>query len=109
MMPCKRCVARGKPWAGEDPKCAFPDGLFTTYNWNCATMNTLRNRAEAFRATSDDQSAGLVPAAGAFVVLYWYKNRGRTEIAGMIDEHGWRSLTLQVAEEVLDARYSPGW
>lgn len=41
-MACKACAERGKTWEGDDPKCAFPDGIFATDNWNCATANRVR-------------------------------------------------------------------
>ena len=45
-MPCKMCRERGKTWAGDDPKCAVPDGKpFNPDNWNCATANAIRNLA----------------------------------------------------------------
>ena len=47
-MICTECLIRGKDWEGSDPKCAFDNDekLFSTDNWNCATMNKLRERAD---------------------------------------------------------------
>jgi hypothetical protein len=45
-MACKLCNERGKTWNGDDPVCAFENGVFSNDNWNCATMNKLRNISE---------------------------------------------------------------
>lgn len=106
-MACERCVKRGQTWTGDAPICAFPDKtLFTSANWNCATMNELRTYAEPSRCFSDDQNAGLVGYNGEFIVLYWYKNHGRTEAAWGLTEEGTFPLALSYAEEVFDARRS---
>lgn len=45
--PCQACSAPGyKDWEGGDPECAFLTGVFSDRNWNCGTMNALRQRAE---------------------------------------------------------------
>lgn len=88
-MPCKMCAERGKTWNGDDPKCAFENGTFNSDNWNCATMNALRERARElgtdFRDDMEAGSIGYVPYAdlegdeyGGYIVLTWYKDRGRT-------------------------------
>jgi hypothetical protein len=40
---CPRCSTRVKDWSGDDPKCGFDrNGNFLEHNWNCATLNALR-------------------------------------------------------------------
>jgi hypothetical protein len=98
---CSRCLARGKTWEGSNPTCAFVEGTFSGDNWMCATMNGLRDMVEESRVWSEDQSAAIIPYDGDFIVLGWYKNRGRTEFAGKLEERVMRPLTLEFAELVL--------
>jgi hypothetical protein len=66
-------------------------------------VNALREIAEMESAYSEDQRAGIVPIRGeaAFVVLCWYKHRGRTENAIVIYGDSTRALTLSDAEAAL--------
>ena len=119
---CPRCLARGKDWTGGDPKCAFLSGVFDTDNWNCATANCLRELADAFWTNGDGSdkvwthrsfsagSMGVVqipetgPTAIGYVVMTWYKDRGRTgQMWVMYDDDPPRPLTLSEAEEILEA------
>jgi len=83
---------------GSDPMCAFRTGRFSTENWQCDTMNELRKRlatqtgSEYGQAWAGDQNCGVLkhPRAdtefnGTFLVLCWYKRRGRTEACVLID------------------------
>lgn len=88
-MNCKYCTARGQTWSGAAPECAFTAEKFNTDNWNCATLNHLRDLAETVgkRWRLDDTSFGVVPAYDAdgehagYIALSWYKERGRTDQA----------------------------
>jgi hypothetical protein len=105
MAVCKRCIERGKTWNGGDPKCAFESGVFDTDNWMCATMNALRDKAEDNRVYNNEQSGALLPdGEGSYIVLSWYKNRGRTEGAWVFDESDIEPLTLENAEALLDGK-----
>ena len=123
-MTCELCKERGKDWDGGDPECAFEDGVFSPNNWNCATMNKLRELAEE-RETEyietiddayacsfekyhyiDDQYLGVIPYKGIadipkFVVIGWYKNRGQTEEAVVFGDNGITTLTLNDAEDAV--------
>ncbi|WP_232696119.1 hypothetical protein [Brevibacillus daliensis] len=85
-MPCPLCIERGKTWNGDDPRCAFETAVFSPNNWNCATMNRLRQIARDINISyRDDQAAsslGAVPFEGddysGYVVMTWYKDRGNT-------------------------------
>lgn len=91
----------------EAPKCAFPEGVFVDANWDCGTMNHLRDIAE-YRNDSiwnEDQWGGIIPVpdAGKFIVLGWYKSRGRTENARVMNECYWDELNLTTAYAVIAA------
>jgi len=73
-------------------------------------MNALRVLAEPRTVWNDDQNAALLPVpeerynhpSGYFLVLGWYKNRGRTEDAFLMgDAMEPTPLTLEVAEAIL--------
>jgi hypothetical protein len=100
---CRMCKERGKTWKGDNPECGFESGTFDPdHNWACATMMKLRDLAEERRAWSDDQSASVIPLPdGAFIFLGWYKNRGRTETAAVLEDERWRPLTLEDAESAI--------
>jgi hypothetical protein len=98
-MPCKLCLERGKTWDGDDPRCAFETGVFSPNNWNCATMNRLRqiSRDKIGSYYRDDMAAasiGYVPFEDGYVVMTWYKDRGRTGNAFIAyDDEPIRELT----------------
>ncbi len=105
MSECERCQKRVKDWNGDDPTCAFLGGVFNIENWNCATMNELRSLAESSTVWSEDNNFGVVPYDGLFVLMKWYKRRGRTDFAGVFDDrssHGVEPLSLHFAEMLLD-------
>lgn len=113
-MACKLCENRGKTWEGDNPKCAFDEnGVFNSDNWNCATMNKLRDIADSmdtdFRDDNSCGSIGYVPmdndyapdnfdTFGGYIVMSWYKNRGRTGNAVFMTDDGTTPLTIKHAE-----------
>lgn len=104
---CPRCKKRGKTWPGSNPRCAFRTGKYSTDNWNCATMDGLRDLAEEERETyqRDDMNAGsfgFVHFSGGYICMSWYKSRGRTARAiVMRDDIKPHVLTLKEAEQAL--------
>jgi hypothetical protein len=116
---CPGCKSRGKPWNGQDPKCAFHNGeTFDPDNWQCATMNALRDLADRPGAThyQEDSRVAVLPYntgdvaqddddlinVRGFIVLAWYKDRGTTDQAFLMDEDQKPTpLTLAVARRVL--------
>lgn len=103
---CKMCDERGKNWRGDDPKCAFDDnGVFVSDNWNCATMNALRNIATKYYTWNEDEYCAPVPIReeGVFVVLSWYKNRGCTYGAWLVSEGKIETLTCTRAVECINS------
>jgi hypothetical protein len=112
-MACRLCEERGKTWEGSDPKCAFEKGVFTTNNWNCATLNKLRSISRELETYQRDDmscgSIGYVPMSndyapddfdtyGGYIVMTWYKDRGRTGNALFITDEETIPLTLKHAE-----------
>ena len=107
---CPACAARGKDWKGQDPTCGFPQGVFSDENWNCATLNDLRDAVadRQSREHCEEQSCVTVPISdcGEFLVLNWYKNRGRTDGCIVIDGPRVRNATLgDVSEAMTMLRY----
>ncbi len=100
-MACQACITRGKTWRGDDPKCAFDEGVFIRANWRCATASLIRNIAEIEGnpnihmaiCESEERYATInvndieelhSEGEGFPLALWvqWYKNRGR--IQGML-------------------------
>ena len=106
---CKLCETTRKDWDGDDRVCAFPDGIFSDDNWNCATVNKLRELAENYRVYGDDQSIAVIPIPemkeynSGWLVLNWYKNRGRTDVAQVISYGTVVPLHIVHAELILEA------
>jgi len=106
-MKCKLCQTTPKDWDGDDRVCAFPDGIFSDDNWNCATANKLRDLAENYRVYGDDQSIAVIPIPkmkeynSGWLVLNWYKNRGCTSIAQVISYGTVVQLRIKQAEEII--------
>lgn len=110
-MSCKLCQKRGKTWKGDDPKCAFENGKFSSDNWACATMDELRGISMQldlhYRDDDGAGSFGAVPVVTdddtGFVVMTWYKNRGRTSQAYVIwDIRGVSELTEEIALQAIE-------
>lgn len=115
-MACKMCRERGKTWYGDDPQCAFESGTFSGDNWNCATMNALRQRARDIGTDMRDDNAaasiGYVPVEtddySGYVVMTWYKDRGETGNAIVVgDDEPLQPLTEALALAAL--AYSAKW
>lgn len=117
-MTCKLCDKRDKTWSGDDPKCAFDNnGIFTKDNWNCATMNELRNIVDKvetnFRDDNSCGSIGYVPMVhdyasddfdtfGGYIVMMWYKERGRTGNVVFMTDNETLPLTIKHAELAIE-------
>lgn len=89
-MVCKLCKERGKTWQGDNPICAFDSkGKFKVNNWNCATMNKLRDIAENNNDVrydcSNEEKTAVLDIDGGILILNWYKDRGKVDMAVSID------------------------
>lgn len=122
-MKCKNCIEAGQPECFASPrKCAFESGVFSSDNWNCDTMNRLRNivynngevcgRSSRmfWRCRDDNASASIgvirIPendTISGYLVMTWYKGRGRTGMAVTVEDgKAPELLTLEQAEAILD-------
>lgn len=121
-MACRLCKERGKTWEGSDPVCAFENGVFSPKNWNCATMSKLRRLSEGLgNSGRDDDSCGSIgyvplsdnyaPATyegyGGYIVMMWYKERGRVGNALFMTDEGAEPLTIEHAEIAI--KTAEGW
>lgn len=87
---CPACEAT-PTYRGKTRLCAFSAGSFSSKNWNCATVRRFRDVATAYLTYNDDQRAAAIPVpwtpdmenaleeTASFIVIEWYKARGRTE------------------------------
>jgi hypothetical protein len=114
-MPCRRC--QFSPTQGvARVRCAFETGTFTPEHFACGTLAALREAAQltGLHHRDDDlASFGLVPfleleGCSGVVVLVWYKNRPRTDLALVLataddtaDPPHSAPLTLALAEAIL--------
>jgi hypothetical protein len=126
-MTCKLCIENPVPQGATytvgssvvtevwlPRKCAFDEnGVFKSENWNCATMIELRKDIGDDWAFSkkqgyvygDDQSCYVKHVKdGIFLILGWYKNRGRTEYAGLFCDSMVYPLALKAAEAILEGK-----
>ena len=103
-MTCKMCKERGQTWEGDKPRCAFESGVFDEDNWQCATINALRDLVYEgqspmpprvdYRYCEDQKYAtvcidGIEGADGALALwVSWYKNRGGTDQAWLLYDDG---------------------
>lgn len=103
-MTCDLCRARGgRTWPGSEPRCGFDEaGGFASDNWNCATLNVLRELGDLTECYGEDNRACLVPDdMGDFIVLRWYKRRGKVDCAVLLGLDGTRALDLATAERAI--------
>lgn len=94
----------------SDVVCAFLSGKFSIDNWACATMQKLRSQ-EVLGSTNgyanhkfnEDENGAMLPdGQGGFLILSWYKRRGRTQFARMLNVGAeLRDVTLEDAERVI--------
>lgn len=126
-MPCRLCIERGRPANfASDPQCGFDEnGNFTTDNWMCATLLKLRELAgEGVLQYSLEEGQGthygahwragdtslsvietrhpVAPEYVAWIVMSFYKTRGRTGQAWFFYENEPpRPVTIADAERSL--------
>ena len=94
---CPLCWKQGWPDHMDEPKCAFlANGKFTASNWNCGTMNKLRDDAESTGMCEryGDNSVALPRVPTGWVLLEFYKNRGRVDSAWFVGDGKPRHMKL---------------
>ena len=104
-MSCKLCMKTyGQEMErpedfGSDPRCAFPylrikDQIFQSENWNCATVNACRSLLAVDAPmdsnystlySGDNRCGTIILPNDEFLILGWYKARGRTNFAQVLD------------------------
>lgn len=100
---CRLCREHGG-------KCAFVTTVFLSDNHDCATMRTLRALGDDMfyryppgtKRCSEDQTLVVIPLEGKFIILGWYKERGRVELAQVVDEERIAPLDIDTAEECIE-------
>jgi hypothetical protein len=77
---CPRCATRVKDWEGDGPKCGFDEqGNFLKSNWNCATLNALRETYGSMSGCNDQYVKIISRDDVGLGLLSWYKHRGTTD------------------------------
>ena len=103
-MTCKLCLVPGyKNWNGDDPKCHFEKGGFSTDGWNCGTANALRNVIpQDLIQYYEDQTFLSINIANSelrnqplFLFMSWYKSRGSLDSIQLLYSNG----SVKVANE----------
>lgn len=80
----------------EGRTCAFDcdGGTFVSDNWNCASIDLIRRAVESEKLTvvnNEDENICCIPIEYQdyiFLVVQWYKCRGRTAGLFLIDDQG---------------------
>lgn len=105
---CKLCDAaykNGRPINyGSDPVCGFKKGKFNPKNWSCRTLSELRRIAYSFgdiHKNNDMSLAHIAARDGGWIVLSFYKDRGRVGTASYITDTSIEVLTEKKAREAL--------
>lgn len=117
-MKCKHCIEKEKTWDENNSpiECAFETGVFSPNNWNCWTMDYLRERSEKNEVWNDDEFAWLVPydiefdkedtidewcpSTSWYIYIQQYKHRGTTDIC--LDMNTLEPLELDLAYLIID-------
>lgn len=99
-------------YLGGAVTCAFDEnGDFKIENWNCRTMTFLRDYCLEQYTNRDDADGGSIGVftipendlVSGYLVLTYYKNRGRTEGAYvMYSDDSPEPLTLEIADEIIE-------
>ena len=109
------CRKRGQTWSGDGEVCGFLSfGRFKENNWNCATLNKLRDMCDwGNRDDSSSACIGVIQISESekrgiqqgYVVLTWYKDRGATGQARVVwDDNLTEKLTLKTAEFIINKK-----
>lgn len=108
MSPCKRCQDDPQPeHFGSPRRCAFESGIFSSNNWSCGTVNVLRHWAyeEGTAYRYNDTSIAIVPLYAddtwdldGWIVMTYYKDRGKTSGAFIVATEGQDSILLSLED-----------
>ena len=106
-MKCKHCIEKEKEWGKDNSEiqCAFESWTFSDHNWNCGTMDFLRDYVENDYMRNNDQYAGVFPyetdSEEWFLYLEWYKSRWETDKC--YDMKRIEPLTLELAYNIIES------
>ncbi len=115
VMTCALCSKRIKDWNAPISRCAFSYGVFSSENWNCATVNAIREICNGdFPGVDyqfcDDQNYATVKVdeleidSALALWVTWYKDRGKTDgMWLMFSDQPPRPPTQQEAAIVIQA------
>lgn len=102
---CPGCAADPQPEDFGSPRaCAFPGGVFNGDNWACVSMAPIRDAAYEVEVRCEDSHMSILPffdedGCGGFIVVSYYKHRGRTSTADVyVEGEKTRPLTLADAQ-----------
>lgn len=88
-------------------RCAFANtGVFSPDNYSCGALTQLRDLAGQINAHNDDENACLLPDdvhCGSFILITWYKSRGRTQGLWLVNQSSVTPVTYQQIDEFLNA------
>ena len=113
-MMCRACSkSELPPNFLSERRCAFLTGEFSGDNWNCETMCLLRDRAEEGAVYAEDEWASVFaihnsdrgpfsPLDIEFVMLHWYKRRGRTSTCLVYDGTSWHPPSVGEADWIAE-------
>lgn len=95
----------------EFPICAFKGDKYTKDNWACQTMFKLREIAD-YHGWNNDESIDVIhipeddnmEAFSGYLVLTYYKGRGRSGNAYIMCDNEIRELTLDEAYKIIEIR-----
>lgn len=116
---CQRCEADPQPENFGSPRnCAFDEqGVFTSDNWNCATLDALLAHQQGDEHYGEDEHMEVVSVrvrwtdengydesgTDGWIVTARYKHRGCTSNAAHVTQRGTHPLTLKLVEDVIAA------
>ena len=110
MWKCKYCLEKEKTWDkwNSPIECAFEKWFFSENNWNCWSMDFLREKVEDNSVYNEDTYAWIIPYNIQnkdnediwFIYLEWYKSRWRTDKC--IDMETQKPIKLEKVYKVIN-------
>lgn len=108
-MKCNFCIEKEKKWWkwNGEIECAFINWEFNENNWNCWTLDFLREKVENNSYWNEDIKAWIMPYFIKnkkyddiwYIYLEWYKSRWTTDKC--IDMNTLKPLTLYKALKII--------
>jgi hypothetical protein len=107
-MPCKLCEEKNKTGNSKGTVCAFINGTFSPDNHDCATITTLQDIARRCGLLVHNRNTGCTLGAvplppkkynRGYIMLIWYDNQNRADIAGIMagNDIAPKPLTVRIA------------